>query len=159
MTELRKLTDAFLLARLNQPLQELHVAHLPHLFKPFDEQAVAGYFAGCLADDSYVHIGAFVQGEPAGFVQAQVMEKPANAFAWAYRYVHVHQLNVLEAYRGKGIARMLMDAVHAHAADLGVAMTDLTVWQFNTAAQSFYKSMDYDYSLLRMYKNLPEQRR
>jgi len=156
MTELRKIEDAFLLARLNRPLHELHVQQHPHLFKPFDEEAIAVYFAGCLADSSYLHIGAFVADEPAGFVQAQLIEKPENPFAWGYRYVHIHQLNVLETFRGKGIAGELMNAVHLHAGDQGIAITDLTVWQFNTPARTFYERIGYEYGLLRMYRRLQD---
>lgn len=154
MTELKIITDAGLLAALNRPLQELHLHQHPQVFKPFDAQGITQYFSGCLADDSYLHIGAFVQGVPAGYVQAQVLHKPANPFARGYSYIHVHQLSVEEAYRSRGIARALMDAVHAHALDRGVEMVDLTVWQFNETAQAFYESMGYQFSLLRMYKEI-----
>jgi ribosomal protein S18 acetylase RimI-like enzyme len=152
MYTLEKITDPHILAALNKPLHELHVQQHPHLFKPYNEAAVAAYFADCLSDNTYLHIGAFVQGVPAGFVQLQVLERPANAFVYSYSYIHVHQLSVPEAFRGRGIATALMDAAQAHAAEQGIALIDLTVWQFNETAQSFYRSIGYDYSLLRMYK-------
>lgn len=154
MIELKPISDPALLAALNRPLHELHVQQHPELFKPYDAAQFRAYFAACLADETFLHLGAFEGNNVLGYVQAQLQHKPENPFAYGYTYVHVHQLQVDKAHRAKGVATRLMDAVHSFAADRGALMTDLTVWHFNRDAQSFYTSLDYAYGLLRMYRRL-----
>lgn len=148
---IQPIQDATLLTALNKPLQEWHVQHYPHIYKPFNEAGTTEYFANCLADDSYMHIGAFLGDVAIGFVQGQVIEKPENAFGYATKTIHVYQLVVDGQYRRTGAGRALMQAMQQHAADIGATKIDLTVRDRNAEAITFYKSAGFSVDLLRMY--------
>ena len=149
--DIRPVYDAQLLARLNRPLQDLHVQHYPGIYKPYDEAAITHYFLTCLADDSYLHWAAYKGETPIGYLQAQIIQKPENAFGYAQHSLHVHQLMVDAAHRRSGAATLLMQTVKEAAQQHGIHRIDLTVRDFNEAAIAFYKSLGYKTDMLRVW--------
>lgn len=155
MMDIQLVKDAALLLPLSRQLQELHQQAFPHIFKPFDEAAVATYFNDCMADDAYRHYAAFEDGMACGYIQAQHIIRPESAFVASYGYIHIHQLIVGNGSRQKGIATALMNTVFAFTHETGSARIDLTVWNFNEAAHSFFQKTGFTDDLQRMYINLP----
>ena len=58
---------------------------------------------------------------------------------------HVTNIAVTEERRGRGIGRKLTEALMRYAANLGVVYATLEVRRSNTAAQSLYKSLGFEY--------------
>lgn len=58
-------------------------------------------------------------------------------------FINIHDIIVLNTVRGKGIGRMLMQAVSNEAEKQGCCKITLEVRADNTVAQSLYKSFDY----------------
>ncbi len=149
--EVVSVTDARLLAWLNAHLHTLHVQECPGLFKPYNENEVTAYFEQCLLTPGYYHYGVMRGGSLAGFVQAQLMERPETAFAYPYTYLHIHQLSVHPRYRRQGIAKALVGKVREIALGNSTSRIDLTVWDFNRGALDFYKAQGFAPDLLRLY--------
>jgi Acetyltransferases len=145
-------TDAALLAKLNEPIQSLHCQLYPDEFMPFDEAAVRSYFESHIANYAFVHFLATDADIVMGFAQLEIQERKANAFKKPSRKIHVHQLVVLPQHRRKGIATALMNKVHEYGAEQGITQIDLTVWDRNTEAIEFYKSLGYKPDLIRLYR-------
>lgn len=152
--EMVKVSDPLLLAKLNEQLHNMHVSERADVFKPFDLEAVTAYFKQCLQKPQYYHPGIMVDGELAGFAQAEVMTRLESAFAYPYRYIHIHQLSVHPAFRRTGIAKALVAAVEKHAVMENINRIDLTVWNFNEEAIAFYGACGFKPDLLRMYKTV-----
>ncbi|MBP3637211.1 MAG: GNAT family N-acetyltransferase [Clostridia bacterium] len=79
----------------------------------------------------------------AGFVCADYVIRPANAYAPEQRYCYVKELGVGEAFRNQGIARKLMQWVQAEARRRKLNRVELDVWAFNEGAVSLYESLGF----------------
>ena len=58
-------------------------------------------------------------------------------------FINIHDIVVLDKVRGKGIGRMLMQAISDEAKKLDCGKITLEVRADNEVAQSLYKSFDY----------------
>ena len=57
--------------------------------------------------------------------------------------LNLHDLFVLGSHRDRGVGRLLMDAVHQAAQDLGCGKVTLEVARENVAGQRFYRRLGY----------------
>ncbi|MGH7818387.1 MAG: GNAT family N-acetyltransferase [Candidatus Binatia bacterium] len=58
--------------------------------------------------------------------------------------VNVHDLAVTAAWRRRGVARVLLEAVAARARELGCCKVTLEVREDNAPAQALYRSLGFD---------------
>jgi ribosomal protein S18 acetylase RimI-like enzyme len=58
--------------------------------------------------------------------------------------INIHDVIVLKEYRGKGIGRLLMNAIIVEAQNRKCSRITLEVRKDNIAAQSLYKSLEFD---------------
>ncbi len=61
-------------------------------------------------------------------------------------FINIHDIVVLEEYRGKGIGRQLLDTIVSKAKELGCGKITLEVRDDNISAQALYKSFGFDES-------------
>jgi len=94
---------------------------------------------------SGVHVVlAFVNNQPAGL---------ANCFEGFSTFackplLNIHDITVAPVYRGRGLAKKIMQAVETIARELGCCKVTLEVLEGNTVAQALYKACGYaGYSL------------
>lgn len=92
-----------------------------------------------LADPASFVFGGYVDGDPAGFAWGNRMRYPNGRVA-----SYLHQLDVLESYRRRGIATMLVEAAIAHARRQGHSRFWLSTGAHNEIAQRLYESMGGD---------------
>lgn len=59
-------------------------------------------------------------------------------------FINIHDIVVLDNYRGLGIGRKMMEAIDAKAKELNCGKITLEVRDDNTRAQQLYKSMGFD---------------
>jgi ribosomal protein S18 acetylase RimI-like enzyme len=59
-------------------------------------------------------------------------------------FINIHDIVVLDTYRGLGIGRKMMEAIDAKAQKLGCGKITLEVRDDNLTAQQLYKSMGFD---------------
>jgi GNAT superfamily N-acetyltransferase len=94
----------------------------------------------------FVYLIAWLDGTAVGHVGLGFVDGRHLDELWEMRgYPVVSDLHVMEAHRGKGIGRALMEALHDHAREAGergVAL-DTGVDDSFTAARALYRSMGY----------------
>jgi len=149
----------------------LHREHLPHIFqKPEGAPRDREYMLGVLADEACALFVAHaaeparsdfegpalshVEGEILGFVQLVIRDAPPIPILVPRRVAIVETLAVRDRYRRTGIGRALMRRAECWAEDRGASEIELSVYQFNQAAMSFYRELGYSTSRSRMGKRL-----
>src|SRR5690554_6278887 len=101
--------DAERLARLCGAVHAVHAEARPDVFKPFavSDALIADFRDRLSHEDCHAFIG-YVDGEPVGYVLAQVVERGDNPYAYASRVLYVDNMSVNAGYRGKGCGEQLM---------------------------------------------------
>lgn len=82
---------------------------------------------------------AYVEGSPVGLVNCV---EGFSTFA-AKPLLNIHDIAVLDGFRGKGIAQQLLAAVEAEAKDRGCCKLTLEVLQGNKPAQLAYRKYGF----------------
>lgn len=82
-------------------------------------------------------LGAYVDGYMVAFIHAE------RGFAKRIRHSAYIVVGVLKGYSGKGIGKVLFDAVEAWAIKAGVTRLELTVMIHNERAVKLYKAMGF----------------
>lgn len=129
---------------------EQHQAAIPYLLnayaqdpmgggKPLDESTVKNLVGELAKLPHAFSIIAFVDGEPAGL---------ANCFEGFSTFackplVNIHDLAVVEKYRGRGISLKLLEAVEAEAKAKGCCKVTLEVLSNNKIAMSAYQKFGF----------------
>lgn len=144
--EIRRATasDAGIVSQLNREVQQLHANALPHLFKPPVGEAFSpAAFAELVADEETRVLIGCVEGVPVGYIYAQFVRRPENAFRYALELCYVHHLSVDRAYHKQGYGEQLLGAVVALARARGIGRVELDVWAFNNNARGFFASQGF----------------
>lgn len=135
--------DAGLLAPLNRHVHDLHVRAEPDRYCATRLEEVEQRFGASLADPR-VHVRvAEIAGAVAGYVIAQEVRQPAQAFSPQREFLLVDQLAVVPEFRRNGVGRALMEACTQIARDNGLPRVELNVRSHNEGAQEFYASVGY----------------
>ena len=146
MLRIRRATmdDAELLSHLVKPVHDIHVAAYPTIFKPHavTPEWIADFRDRLLDDSVYVFIGE-VDGEPIGYVLAEVSTREDDAYSYARQTMLIDQMSVNPERRSQGYGEALMGAVFDLARSLGIGRVVLTVWAFNERAIDFYERQGF----------------
>jgi GNAT superfamily N-acetyltransferase len=126
------------IARLNEDVQDLHVANEPRFFKPADPADLSAWHAASLSRPTFRAWIAEVGGAPVGYATAELRLRAANVFSPELRWMEVDNVGVLPAFQRRGIGTGLLDAVVAFAHEEGIAELQLSTWDFNTRAQAAF---------------------
>lgn len=148
--------DFVLVSQLNMDVQQLHAEAMPERFKPPSPDVFSREtFADMLADpDQHIYI-AYADGEPAGYIIAEVLRLAENAFRYAETVLYIHQISVRPAHRRQGCGERLMKKMFDLARAQGIRRIGLDVWAFNTNAQAFFRSQGFETFNERMHLLLP----
>lgn len=147
-------TDARVIARLNGTIQEHHRRLYPETFKPHAEEEVEAFVAKQLQDTTWHCLIARHGDQEAGYVLFYLRDYQENPFRRAYRGVHIDQISVLPAFKRKGIGKALMAEVEAFARREGVSQLELTYWERNDEARTFYEELGFEPRILFVTKPL-----
>ena len=130
--------DADAIRALALAVQQLHVAARPDIFVDGGAETRETLLER-LANPSYrfwvVEDGAAV----AGYLCARVADEAAFALKHAQRVVHLDEMGVAPEHRGRGVGRLLVDALGEAARESGAARIVVNVWSFNDGAIRFYE--------------------
>ena len=125
-------------------INELHRLAMPHIFqRPAGRIVEPEYFLSILESEQAVIFLAEISGQVAGFVYALIRETPANPLLVPRRFGVVDTLVVRPAFQRTGVGRALMHQAEAWAIAQGVDWVELNVYEFNQAAQAFYRRLGY----------------
>lgn len=143
--------DAGLLARLNVPVQQTHAEARPDFFKQpaVTDELIADYRNRLSDERTFAFIGE-LDGEPVGYILAQLSVHAENPYAYATRVMHVDQMSVNPEQRGRGYGDTLMCHIFDLAKSMGINKVTLSVWTFNQRAISFYERHGFTARNVRM---------
>ncbi len=152
MINIVETTDYNLLARLNEEIQTLHNVLLPKIFKPYEQEAVIGFFKTSLNNENATAFVAFENDAPVGYVLLFIMNIPSNPFQYSRSYILIDQISVLQKYRGKGIGKQLLGASYAFAKAHYIEHLELNHWTLNDSARKFFSHHQFEYYNEKMWK-------
>lgn len=143
--------DARLLCDLSEAVQEGHLAARPDYFKPHlvTDEMVNEFRQALEAENTTVYIGE-VNGEPIGYIVAQVVDRPGNSYMYGVRYLLIDQISVNAEHRSGGYGEQLMQQAFELAKSLGIKKVLLNVWAFNERAIAFYERLGFTFRDIRM---------
>jgi len=126
------------IADLKYQIHQVHVEGRPDIFTPYKDLTA---FAEHSAAKNCCLLLAEMAGAPVGFAMLQYVDRPANPYIKARKYVHVEEFCVDENHQCMGVGRKLMDALKALAREKGYPRIELDVWNFNEGAKQFYEAV------------------
>ena len=125
------------IAALKHQIHQVHVDGRPDIFAPYKDLEA---FAAHSAAKNCSLLLAELDGEVVGFVLLQYVERPANPYMKARKFVHVEEFCVDEHHKRMGIGTRMMDALKQIAREKGYLRIELDVWDFNEGAKQFYEA-------------------
>jgi ribosomal protein S18 acetylase RimI-like enzyme len=150
--------DAGDLAALSAPVQELHVAERPDVFKPVDLGSLASWFRDAIKDPAWQILIAEISGAAVGYVAVTDNARGENVFARARRWREIEQLAVSASHRRQGIAGALLDRVAESATADGVVVLELNTWAFNDVARRCFQRLGFTERNLRYQREATRSR-
>ncbi|KOR90389.1 GNAT family N-acetyltransferase [Paenibacillus solani] len=135
--------DYELISRLNQEVQELHRQMYPEYFKQYDPDAAKTFFKQIINDPRFIFYVAREEDQVLGYAWVEIREYKESAFRNAYQSLFIHHLNVLSAFRHRGVGNGLINKVIEVAESNKVNKIELDYWVNNEVARSFYKNKGF----------------
>jgi ribosomal protein S18 acetylase RimI-like enzyme len=136
--------DAETIAALNEGVQRIHAEAHPHLFRPASPETFSvSYVRQLLSNPDTRMFMACEQGEPVGYLYAQVVHRPEAAHRHAWVHLQLHQMAVAEAHRRAGCGRALIQAAVGYARAQGIATVTCEVWSFNAPSRALISQLGF----------------
>jgi len=131
------------LVALNRHVQNLHAGARPDLFlaDPSAGEA-AEVFQRWIEDPAALWLLAD-DGEPCGYLYAQLHDLPETLFRPALRVCDIVHLAVRPESRRRGIARRLLAALAEEAGRQGFDRIELEAWSFNHEARKAFARLGF----------------
>ena len=130
----------WLMALLYQ-VDAVHHAIRPDLFKPDITKYNAEELAVIIKDDSKPIFVYDSDGRICGHAFCQVSEVRDHRLLQDIKTLYIDDICVDEAARGRHVGTALYEYVRDYAHSIGCHHITLNVWEGNTAAMNFYRSM------------------
>lgn len=143
--------DALLVARLNEEVQNLHHAIEPKLFKKFDQEAMAHFLEKLLKQDNHFAYIAYLEEKPVAYMILSIAYHEETAMNYSYTDLKIDQINVMKAYRGKGLGKALVDFAKAEAETLKVSRIVMNYWTENKNSGDFFRGQGFESYNERLY--------
>lgn len=129
--------------RLRRQVNDLHVQGRPDIFKPgFCEELREHLRMYYLSENNAVLV-AEADGQAAGFVMVDYIDRPESPYNLARRFYHVAEIGVDAAFRRRGVATALLDYMKEDARRRGFDRIELDAWAFNRNALAFYQAAGF----------------
>jgi diamine N-acetyltransferase len=145
------------LSMLWKDVEYLHHRAFPHIFREPDDASRSAVESLIVGPDSTILI-AETNNEIAGFVTLQVHQVQQTPRMRKRRFVMIENMAVDPLLRRHGIGRALLRAAEDWAAQRGIAVLQLFVWEFNDAAMRFYESKGFVTELRGMARRLKDRK-
>lgn len=130
-----------LVAALSGEVGAYHAQAFPQIFKP--DPTSQESFREFLADPDFDVLLLFADGEAAGLLIYEVVERPESDYFYAQRSLYVREMGVSPKHQRKGYGELLMDKAVEVARARGITRLTLRVWTFNEGAVSFYERIGF----------------
>jgi diamine N-acetyltransferase len=122
----------------------LHHSALPDAFRqPVDPVRSRDWVGGILADPQAAIIVATSDGQVVGLLHVVERSVLNHPILIERRFALIDSIVVARAAQHSGIGRELMAQAESWAQGRGLAEIELSVWEFNLRARSFYEELGY----------------
>lgn len=152
MIEIVKTDDFSVLAELNEEIQTFHHKIHPKIFKPYNKETILNFFKTTVNSENAAAYLAKENGTTVGYVLLFNMNSADNPFQFAKRYVLLDQILVLKNHQGKGIGKLLLEAVFSFAKANNVNLVELNHWTQNDSARKFFNKNKFEYYNEKMWR-------
>ena len=133
-------TDSLLLSSLCVDVQCLHAETHPEIFKmPHSDDFAVSFFNEVLADSTIQIYIAEEKQRAIGYIFCKLFERPEGPFTYANRFLQVEHISVQPNAQRHGVGAALVKQVQKLARELGVTKIQLSSWDFNTRAHTFFE--------------------
>jgi ribosomal protein S18 acetylase RimI-like enzyme len=133
-------TDNLLLSSLCVDVQRLHAENHPEIFKlPQSDDFAISFFDEILADSTTRIYIAEEKQRAIGYIFCKLFERPEGAFTYANRFLQIEHISVRPEAQQQGVGAALLKHAEKLARKLGVTKIQLSSWDFNTNAHTFFE--------------------
>ena len=137
-------TDSLLLSSLCVDVQRLHAENHPEIFKmPQSDGFATSFFDEMLADPTARLFIAEGDRRAVGYIFCKLFERPEGPFTYANRFLQIEHISVRPDAQRHGIGAALLTQVEKLARELGVTKIQLSSWDFNTDAHTFFERLGF----------------
>ena len=123
---------------LEAEIQAQHSQGAPFIFPPSGVIPREDYLA-LLARPNERVIIALEDSEAVGYMNYELIDRPANYYKYPQKLLHVHSLTVRATQRSRGIGEALMQHAIEKGREFGASRITLEVYSFNEGAIRFYE--------------------
>jgi len=135
--------DEVVLVRLNQFVQELHVANAGDTFRRADDTEWTAWYRA-LFDKPDIRIWiAEMDHVPVGCVMVSHKEQAESPYRFGCRRHDIDQIAVLPDWQRRGIGRALVAKVIEEARAEGIDEIELSSWSFNQSAHEAFRRLGF----------------
>ena len=147
--------DIEALYRLFSSVDQMHRDAHPEIFKQAEyPEDIKKYYRTCILDPDVTIIIAERKKQIIGGLICSLETSPSIPILVPRKIACIENITVSQAFRNKGIGRLLIEAIQEWAVQGGASAIELTVWEFNQAAARFYERLGFQPFRRRMVKNL-----
>ncbi len=118
-----------------------HAEAVPHIFRKVSPVMPRVFFEEVLHDEKLEILVAKDNEEIVGFALLRVNQSPGYPSIQNRVYTYIDDIGIAKKVQGKGIGRKLFAACKKWAQERQSEQLELTVWEFNQKAISFYESL------------------
>jgi GNAT superfamily N-acetyltransferase len=137
-------TDSRLLSSLCVEVQRLHAEHHPEIFKmPQSDDFAVIFFDEILADPASRIFIAEEDGSAIGYIHCKLFERPESPLTYVNRFLQIEAIAVQTVAQRQGIGAALMLQAEELAQEIGVIKIQLSSWDFNTDAHTFFEKYGF----------------
>lgn len=133
---------------------KLHRQARPDYFKDLEKSYAREEFEELLGLPCPIALVAVLDGTIVGICFGKIDMTPENEVCRSRRIAFIQDIVVLPEFRGKGVARLLMDRAKELAVKEGAVGMELCVWNFNEQALRFYEKLGMKVQYIRMESEL-----
>ena len=136
--------DLDALASLRPWVHDKHARVHPDNFKFTEHGAARREAEAWLAQPNTHVLIATSDGEPVGYLRAEIVDRAERELMHARRMLYVDQIAVKEGARGQGHGTRLIEAGVLLARELGIGIVEPDVYTFNAEARAFFISQGFE---------------
>jgi GNAT superfamily N-acetyltransferase len=145
------------IARETASVQQLHNDALPLIFKPPSADLFpARKLATLIQDPNCIVAVAEMGGKIVGHIYGSVVNRTENEFSRSQTCIYIHQIDVDEEARRKGVGTALISFIRDRARALGISAMQVDHWAFNARAAAFFNACGFSPAKVVMRQELDD---
>lgn len=146
IVRLAKKEDLDCANELRRQVNELHASRRPDVFRQGFPEEMRGLAEVVLSEPEQELVVAELDGMLCGYAIVSHVAKPGSYATYEQNLLHIDEFGVDESHRRQGIATEMLSFIREFAAKRGCSRIELSVWEFNADAQSFYEAAGFSTS-------------